>query len=79
MGVDVGAKSDIHLLLARYAAAGGVVIVVSTDVEEVARLCHRALVFDRGRIVAELRDAALTEAALVEHVGGARQEIAAHA
>ena len=26
-------------------------IVVSTDFEEVATICHRALVFSRGRIV----------------------------
>ena len=35
-------------------ATGLSVIVVSTDFEEVARLCHRALVFSRGVIVAEL-------------------------
>ncbi|MBV8426085.1 MAG: hypothetical protein JOZ88_02480, partial [Hyphomicrobiales bacterium] len=29
-------------------------IIVSTDFEEVAKVCHRALVFDRGRVVAEL-------------------------
>ena len=34
--------------------AGAAVVVVSTDFEEVANICHRALVFNRGRIVAEL-------------------------
>ena len=29
-------------------------MIVSTDFEEVAKVCHRALVFDRGRVVAEL-------------------------
>jgi ribose transport system ATP-binding protein len=33
---------------------------VSTDFEEVAKVCHRALVFDRGRIVAECRGNELT-------------------
>jgi ribose transport system ATP-binding protein len=41
------------------------VIVVSTDFEEVARLCHRALVFSRGRIVAELAGPDLTFGRLV--------------
>jgi ribose transport system ATP-binding protein len=27
---------------------------VSTDFEEVAKVCHRALIFDRGHVVAEL-------------------------
>ena len=29
-------------------------LVVSTDVEEVARICHRVLVFEYGRVSAEL-------------------------
>ena len=32
---------------------GGTILIVSTDFEEVAKICHRALVFDRGRVVAE--------------------------
>ena len=34
--------------------AGAAIVIVSTDFEEVAKVCHRALVFDRGRVVAEL-------------------------
>jgi ribose transport system ATP-binding protein len=64
-GVDVGAKAEIYRLLARAAADGMSVIVVSTDFEEVAHLCHRALVFSRGLIVAELFGADLTTEAVV--------------
>ena len=53
-GVDVGAKAEIYRLLDEALTTGLSVIVVSTDFEEVARLCHRALVFSRDRIVAEL-------------------------
>ena len=53
-GVDVGAKAEIYRLLAKALANGLTVIVVSTDFEEVAHICHRALVFSQGRIVAEL-------------------------
>ena len=35
-------------------SAGAAILIVSTDFEEVAKVCHRALVFDRGRVVAEL-------------------------
>jgi ribose transport system ATP-binding protein len=41
-------------------AAGLTVLVVSTDFEEVATLCHRALVFNRGSIIAELSGADVT-------------------
>ena len=40
-------------------------IVVSTDFEEVAQICHRALVFSRGRIIAELAGPALTTEAVI--------------
>lgn len=64
-GVDVGAKADIYRLIAQALEAGLAVIVVSTDFEEVAHICHRALVFSRGRIVSELAGGNLTTAALI--------------
>lgn len=54
MGVDVGAKADIYQILSDAAADGTTVVVVSTDMEEVAKIAHRAIVLGRGRIVAEL-------------------------
>jgi ribose transport system ATP-binding protein len=53
-GVDVGAKAEIYRLFDVALKAGAAIIIVSTDFEEVAKVCHRALVFDRGRVVVEL-------------------------
>ncbi len=53
-GVDVGAKAEIYLLFDVALRAGAALMIVSTDFEEVAKVCHRALVFDRGKVVAEL-------------------------
>jgi ribose transport system ATP-binding protein len=64
-GVDVGAKADIYRLIARALEAGLAVVVVSTDFEEIAHICHRALVFSRGTIVSELQGEALTTPALI--------------
>ena len=64
-GVDVGAKAEIYRLLGRAVEQGLAVLLVSTDFEEVAQICHRALVFRNGRIVAELAEAALSVEALV--------------
>ncbi len=75
MGVDVGAKADIYGLLDRHARDGGGVIVVSTDLEEVATVCHRALIFDRGRVSDELAGPALTVPNLVARVGGAKEQV----
>jgi ribose transport system ATP-binding protein len=53
-GVDVGAKGEIYRLFDLALQRGAVILLVSTDFEEVEKVCHRALVFDRGRVVAEL-------------------------
>jgi ribose transport system ATP-binding protein len=70
MGVDVGAKSDIYALLRQACERGTAALVVSTDLEEVAAICHRALVFQRGRVSHELAGADLTVAALVAAASG---------
>ena len=65
MGVDVGAKSEIYGLLRDAAREGTSALVVSTDMEEVAKIAHRAFVFGRGTVVAELSGEQLTIANLV--------------
>jgi ribose transport system ATP-binding protein len=59
-GVDIGAKTLIHHMLRKIAAGGAAILVVSSDFEEVASLCDRALVVTRGKITADLSGAALT-------------------
>ncbi len=64
-GVDVGAKAEIHRLLAEEVTAGLAVVLVSSDFEELVRVCHRVLVFVRGQVAAELTGPALSVSALV--------------
>ena len=64
-GVDVGARADIYQLFREAVRDGALILIVSSDFEEVAKICDRALVFDRGRIVAELEGAGLTIAGLL--------------
>ena len=65
MGVDVGAKAEIYSLLRDAVRTGTAAVVVSTDMEEVAKIAHRAIVFGRGKVVAELSGDTLTIANLV--------------
>lgn len=65
-GVDVGAKAEIYNLLFDAMKAGMGVLVVSTDFEEVANICHRALVFSRGQLVAELEGVELSTESLIQ-------------
>ncbi|MEU9121092.1 sugar ABC transporter ATP-binding protein [Streptomyces sp. NPDC048506] len=63
-GVDVGATTAIYRLLRDALADGLAVLLLSTDFEEVAHVCHRALVFVRGTVTTELSGEALTATAL---------------
>jgi ribose transport system ATP-binding protein len=49
-GVDVGARREIYLELRALADRGLAILVLSSDVEEVAGLADRSIVLDRGRI-----------------------------
>ena len=65
-GVDVGAKAAVYALLNEALEAGVALVVISTDFEEIATICHRALVFNRGEIVSRLEGRELTTEALVQ-------------
>jgi len=65
-GVDVGAKAEMHALIRGAAAAGAVVLLTSTDLEELADVCDRVLVFHRGAICAELAGGRLRSHAVLE-------------
>ncbi|TDB89170.1 sugar ABC transporter ATP-binding protein [Actinomadura sp. KC216] len=64
-GVDVGAKAEIHDLIRKAAADGAVVLLASTDLEELAELCHSVLVFYRGEVAARLSGADLDQHTIV--------------
>lgn len=51
-GIDVGAKQDIYGIVDRLAAAGKGVILVSSELPELLRCCHRIMVLSEGRLTA---------------------------
>jgi ribose transport system ATP-binding protein len=70
-GVDVGSKADIYAMLDEELSRGTGIVMVSSDFDEVAGVCHRALVFNRGRITAEIPREQLSVAALTAIASGA--------
>jgi len=66
-GVDVGAKAEIYRVIGDLAAAGLGVVVVSSELAELAGLCTRILVMREGRLVAEVDGAGATELELLRH------------
>ncbi|MEM8801784.1 MAG: ATP-binding cassette domain-containing protein, partial [Pseudomonadota bacterium] len=65
-GVDVGAKAEIYALLNKALDQGVGILVVSTDFEEIATICHRAIVFSQGAIVEELSGTRLSTENLIQ-------------
>ncbi|HZU02744.1 MAG TPA: sugar ABC transporter ATP-binding protein [Ktedonobacteraceae bacterium] len=74
LGVDVGARAEIYAMLAESAAQEHAVVLVSSDLEEVAKVCSRVLIFNRGRIIGELQRPTLSLADLTALVTGAVDE-----
>jgi len=62
-GVDIATKAEIYRVLRQLADTGVAVLVISSDLEEVALVGDRILVMRNGALVAELRGADETEIA----------------
>jgi ribose transport system ATP-binding protein len=73
-GVDVGTKHQIYRLIADFAAAGGAVLMYSTEIAEVVGLSHRVLVVYSGRITSELIGDGIVEAAIMRAALGHADE-----
>ena len=64
-GIDVGAKTDIFILMRRFAAQGNGVIFVGSELKEIISVCDRVLVMSNGKLTADLTGDEITEDALV--------------
>ncbi|MER9168386.1 sugar ABC transporter ATP-binding protein [Mesorhizobium australicum] len=53
-GIDVGAKYEIYTIIARLAAEGKAIIVVSSEMPELLGITDRIYVMNEGRIVGEM-------------------------
>ncbi|MCW5654808.1 sugar ABC transporter ATP-binding protein [Hydrogenophaga sp.] len=69
-GVDVGAKRDIYFLIARLAAQGHGVVVISSELVELIGLCQRVMVMRSGRVQTTLAGEHLNEEELIAHATG---------
>jgi general nucleoside transport system ATP-binding protein len=51
-GLDLRASADVHRMLREFAAAGGAVLLISSDLDELLELCGPLWVMSRGRLFA---------------------------
>jgi ribose transport system ATP-binding protein len=78
-GVDVGAKAQIYRIIEEALGKGLAVLMISSDFEEIAATCFRALVFERGVIAAELRKPNVSQEQLIRIASGEHRDEHAHA
>ncbi|MBC8135721.1 MAG: sugar ABC transporter ATP-binding protein [Fibrella sp.] len=69
-GIDVGAKSEVHRLVADLAEKGVAVLLISSDLPEVLTMCDRVLVMREGQIVRELTRQEATAEAIIAAASG---------
>lgn len=60
-GVDVGARETIHATIAELAANGTAVLLISSEIDEVLGLAHRAHLVDSGQIMQEIDPSTVVE------------------
>lgn len=69
-GIDVGAKAEVHALIARLAEEGVAILMISSELPEILGMSNRILVMRSGRIVAEMpRDEASEESIMAAATG----------
>src|SRR5262249_8786903 len=64
-GVDIASRAQIFAIVRRAADAGAAILIASSEYEDLANMCDRVLVLNRGRAVAELSGGQLTEDAIM--------------
>ena len=60
-GIDVGAKAEIYRIMRALADNGAVILMISSDMEEVLNVSDRIAVMHEGRITGVLERAACNE------------------
>jgi ribose transport system ATP-binding protein len=71
-GVDVAAKGELQKTLLEAAEDGSAVLVSSSDLDELAAICDRVVVFSGGSIVATLMGDEITVPAMIRAALGVR-------
>ncbi|PTB22373.1 sugar ABC transporter [Trinickia symbiotica] len=65
-GIDVGARAAIYEVIAKLAASGVAVVVVSSDLDEVLGLSHRVMVLARGNCTGVLARSEASDVRVME-------------
>jgi len=73
-GIDIGTKREIYELVRELAASGAAVLLLTSELEEIQRVCDRAIVIFGGRVTDELPKAQADEPTLLRAAHGLPDE-----
>ena len=60
VGIDVGAKAEIYDILREHANAGKIILVVSSDIEELLKISDRILILYNGQVFKDMKNEGVT-------------------
>ena len=69
-GIDVGAKAEIHTLMAKLAQAGVAIVFVSSELPEILGMSDRVMVLHEGKITGEFINDNLTQEEILRCAAG---------
>jgi len=72
-GIDVGAKAEIYQLMWRLVGQGIAILMISSELPEVLKMCDRILVMHEGEITGELKQAEATQEKIMALAMGVAQ------
>ncbi|MDE0398156.1 MAG: sugar ABC transporter ATP-binding protein [Candidatus Poribacteria bacterium] len=70
-GIDIGAKAEIHALMAKLADEGVAIVFVSSELPEILGMSDRVLVLHEGKITGEFTNDNLTQEEILRCAAGA--------
>lgn len=73
VGVDIAAKVEIYTLIGELAARGAAIVVLSSDLQELAGIADRVAVLFRGRLTRTFDAGEITADALLAEATGSRE------
>ncbi|SDF43939.1 sugar ABC transporter ATP-binding protein [Marvinbryantia formatexigens] len=72
VGVDVGAKEEIHNLMDEFVRKNGGILMISSDLPEIIGMCDRVYIMYEGKIVRELQREELSDKNIAGYMLGAK-------
>jgi ribose transport system ATP-binding protein len=73
-GIDVGAKSEIYQIIAALAEQGKSIIILSSELTEIVKLCERVVVMYQGEVTATLPRQMADEETIMLYATGVKKE-----